>query len=274
MIIKTLVENTSISEKFKSEHGLCLYLETRKHKLLFDLGASYLFAENAHVLGLDLSEIDTVVISHGHYDHGGGLKAFLNLNTKAKIYVNRKAFGKYYALSPDGKKTNIGLDESLLQSDRLIFTGEHFVIDDELELFAGVTGTKLLSSANRGLLMEEAGLPVQDDFDHEQNLIVNQDGKTLLVAGCAHKGIINILDRLMELKNIQPNYVIGGFHLYSYAADKYEDPELIRELAQYLKEFDTTFYTCHCTGTKAYNDLREIMGKKIEYLATGSELKI
>ena len=274
MIIKTLVENTSISEKFKSEHGLCLYIETRKHKLLFDVGASYLFAENAQALGLDLAEIDTVVISHGHYDHGAGLKAFLNLNTKAKIFINRKAFDKYYALAPDGKKTYIGLDESLLQSDRLIFTGEHFIIDDELELFAGVSGTKLVPSGNRGLLMESAGLPVQDDFSHEQNLIISQDGKTLLVAGCAHKGIVNILERMMELKHNQPNYVIGGFHLYSLAADKYEEPAVINELGQYLKEFDTTFYTCHCTGLQAYNELKEIMGRKIEYLAAGSELKL
>jgi len=274
MIIKTLVENTSTAEKFKSEHGLCLYLETRKHKLLFDVGASHLFAENAHALGVDLTEVDTVVISHGHYDHGGGLKAFLNLNHKAKVYINRKAFGKYYALTPNGKKTYIGLDESLLQSDRLIFTGEHFVIDDELELFANVSGTKLLPSGNRTLLTEAAGLPVQDDFSHEQNLIVSQDGKVLLVAGCAHKGIINIIERMIELKNVQPNYVIGGFHLYNYGADKYEESAVINELGQYLREFDTTFYTCHCTGPKAYNELREVMGRKIEYLATGSELRI
>lgn len=111
MIIKTLVENTSISEKLGGEHGLSLYIETKKHKLLFDTGASALFAENARKMKVDLSEVDLAVISHGHYDHGGGLKAFVNINSKAKIYLNQKSFEKYYSNRSNGEKVYIGLDE-------------------------------------------------------------------------------------------------------------------------------------------------------------------
>lgn len=71
MIIKTLAENTSNDAQFETEHGLSLYIETSKHKLLFDLGASDLFAKNAVKMGVDLSAVDTVIISHGHADHGG-----------------------------------------------------------------------------------------------------------------------------------------------------------------------------------------------------------
>jgi len=193
MIIKSLVENTSISAEFKSEHGLCLYIETPKHKLLFDLGASSLFAENAKKLEVDLSEVDLVVISHGHYDHGGGLKAFLSENSKAKIYLNRQAFAKHYSHRPSGEKAYIGLDKSLMQSDRLIFAGEQLIIDDELELFSNIKGKKFVPSGNQDLFMESGGLLVPDDFRHEQNLIINEGGKILLVAGCAHKGIVNII---------------------------------------------------------------------------------
>ncbi|NCA67648.1 MAG: MBL fold metallo-hydrolase, partial [Clostridia bacterium] len=79
MKITTLCENTSISPEFKCEHGLSFYVETKKHKLLFDTGESGIFAENAAKLGIDLSEVDIAVISHGHYDHGGGLPAFLGM---------------------------------------------------------------------------------------------------------------------------------------------------------------------------------------------------
>jgi mRNA degradation ribonuclease J1/J2 len=72
MIIKTLVENTALSKNFGSEHGLSLYIEANSHKILFDVGASELFLENAKKLNVDISEVDYLIISHGHYDHGGG----------------------------------------------------------------------------------------------------------------------------------------------------------------------------------------------------------
>jgi len=80
MIIKTLVENTAVSKEYECEHGLSLYIETNKHKILFDLGKSDLFLKNAKRLNVDITEVDLVVISHGHYDHGGGLGAFLKTN--------------------------------------------------------------------------------------------------------------------------------------------------------------------------------------------------
>jgi len=125
MKIITLAENTSVSEAFRSEHGLSLYIETETHKLLFDVGASSLFAENAEKLGIDLSEVDVLVISHGHYDHGGGLKKFLELNDKAAIYINRKAFENHYSKRDQGE-AYIGLDQELFFNNRFVFLDEDF----------------------------------------------------------------------------------------------------------------------------------------------------
>ena len=86
MIIKTLVENTSLSKDFGSEHGLSLYIETKDSKILFDVGASELFLENAKKLNVDISNVDYLIISHGHYDHGGGLRGFLCKNTKLRYF--------------------------------------------------------------------------------------------------------------------------------------------------------------------------------------------
>jgi len=274
MIIKTLVENTSASEALGSEHGLSLYIETKHHKLLFDTGGSALFAENARKMQVDLSKVDVAVISHGHYDHGGGLKAFLDINRNAKIYLNQRAFGDYYANRPSGEKKFIGMDKSLLPNDRFVFVEGQLAIDEELELFSGVNGIKLKPSGNKDLFMKDGETFKQDNFFHEQNLIIKENKNWVLVVGCAHNGIVNILEHFYADKNRQPSHVFGGFHLYSRSADKYEDPGIVAEIGSYLLSTGTMYYTCHCTGVKAYEQLKSMMGDNVNYLSTGSQLII
>jgi 7,8-dihydropterin-6-yl-methyl-4-(beta-D-ribofuranosyl)aminobenzene 5'-phosphate synthase len=274
MIIKTLVENTTIQENLEVEHGLSLYIETKNHNILFDTGASGSFANNAIKMDVDLTDVDMVVISHGHYDHGGGLKTFLELNSKAKIYVNRKTFDKHYANRPNDVKKYIGLDEALLENNRFIFVGDSMVIDDEIELFSGVHANRLNPSGNQDLLMQSGDELIHDDFKHEQNLIIKEEGKTLLVAGCAHNGIVNILDHYHNLKDKYPNYVIGGFHLYNLSRNVNEDPILVGKIGECLLKTGSKYYTGHCTGIESFNHLKKIMEDKIDYLATGSQIII
>jgi 7,8-dihydropterin-6-yl-methyl-4-(beta-D-ribofuranosyl)aminobenzene 5'-phosphate synthase len=274
MIIKTLVEDTSISGDLRSEHGLSLYIETKKHKILFDTGQGSLFAENAAKMNVDLSEVDTAVISHGHYDHGGGLKEFIYINSKAKIYLNRKVFGKHYSTGPVGKIRYIGLDQGIVPDERFIFTGDDFIIDEELELFSGVKGKKYIPSGNKDLFKKVGESFLQDDFAHEQNLIVYENGKTLLVAGCAHSGIVNIIEHYRSEKGLLPSHVIGGFHLYNSSAKRDEDPEVVSQISKYLKNTGSKYYTCHCTGIGPYNRMKAVMGENIDYQATGSQIII
>lgn len=271
MIIKTLVDNTSISDLFGSEHGLSLYIETNQHKILFDTGASPLFAENAAKMNIDLSDVDLAIISHGHYDHGGGLRTFLEINQKANIYLNEMAFEKHYANKSNGEKKYIGLDGSMLPNERFIFVGKNMVIDEELALFSQVKGDKCKPSGNQDLFMEEGQSMVLDDFSHEQNLVIKENGKTVLVAGCAHTGMINILEQFRLNNACFPSYVIGGFHLYNRSADTNEEPEVVQEIALYLMNTSAQFYTCHCTGMQSYQILKSIMGEQVDYLATGSQ---
>jgi len=274
MKIITLVENTSISEKFDYEHGLCLYIETDKHKLLFDVGASSLFVENAKKMDVDLSDVDLVVLSHGHYDHGGGIEAFLDLNTKAKIYMNQKSFDKHYSKRATGENVYIGLNRSLLPNDRFVFIEKDWVIDEELELFSGIKGKKFYSRGNQRLLMESGDGVIEDDFAHEQNLLIYEGTKIVLIAGCAHKGIVNILSQMEQEKKKVASHVIGGFHLYNHSANTIEELSLIDDIGNYLIHTPSNYYTCHCTGIVPYNRLREIMNNKIQYLATGSQIVI
>lgn len=274
MIVKVLSENTTSSEKLGSEHGLSLYIETGTHKILFDTGASGLFAENAEKMGVDLTRVDLAVISHGNYDHGGGLKTFLGINNRAKIYLHHKAFEPHYANRPGGVKAYIGLDESLLPNERFVFCGDRFVIDHGLELFSGVESKRLVPSGNTDLFMKDGDAFVQDAFAHEQNLIISANGKTLLVAGCAHTGIVNIIDQFNAEKGGLPDYVIGGFHLYNHGTKQNEAPSIVDEIGNILLETQSQYYTCHCTGIESYNRLKTVMGENIDYISTGGQLTI
>ena len=274
MIVKVLSENTSISEHFGCEHGLSLYIETKKHKILFDTGASDLFANNAVKMNVDLTKVDLVVISHGHYDHGGGLKTFLSLNKQAKIYLHQKTFEPHYSKREGEIKAYIGLDISLLPNDRFVFCDNHFVIDQELELFAHIISQQLMPSSNANLLMVENGCFVKDDFSHEQNLIIKENGKTLLIAGCAHKGIINIVNQFKQNKGFFPDFVIGGFHLYSHGKNQNEAPAVVEKIGHLLLETQAKYYTCHCTGVESYNHLKAQMGKNIQYISSGEQFTL
>lgn len=274
MKIKALVENTSINAELGSEHGLSIHIETQGKTVLFDTGASSLFAENAKKMGVDLQKIDLVFLSHGHYDHAGGLPTFLEINKDAPIYLRNSAFGDYYSERDGGAYEYIGIDKHLLTSNRIVFTPEHMSLGKGLSLYSQVQGNRFFPTGNASLFKKtEEGL-VRDDFTHEQNLVIEEGEVSLLVSGCSHRGIVNIVDKFFELYGHYPTHVIGGFHLYNHRTGKPESRETLEKISEALLATGAMYHTCHCTGEANYEMLRTLMGEKIAYLSGGTCLDI
>ena len=269
--IVTLVENTTLSSEYRCKHGLCLYIETEKHKILFDVGQDDLFIENAKKMQIDISEIDTVIISHGHKDHGGALKAFMSLNSEAKIYIRKAAFEPHY-IKVLGLPFDVGLDEELLNNEQIVVTTDEMRIDEELFLFSNVTSDTYFSKSNKALYTKKQRRMVPDDFCHEQNLIITANGKRVLFSGCSHTGIVNIQNQAEKLILSEISTVVGGFHLNNPPTKKYESDEMIANITNALEKKKSDYYTCHCTGIKAYKKMKYKLGERLHYLSTGTEI--
>ena len=275
MKIITLLENGACDAALGSAHGLSLYIETPKHRILFDMGPDEQFLSNAEKLGVDLREVDLAILSHGHYDHGGGLEAFCKRNPTAKIYLRKGAFGEYVALEEDESLRYIGLDPALQKyADRLVFTDESLRLDEELLLFSDVPDTYGALSASGKLKERQGENLLQDRFLHEQDLLITAEGKTVLVSGCSHRGIVNILRSARALASGEIDDMIGGFHLFQLEEGDPAADKLIEMIGTALLAGETVYYTGHCTGDYAYEKLNSILGGRLHRVMGGTELEL
>ena len=260
MKITTLIENTTLSPALTAEHGLSLFVETDRSRFLFDAGQSGAFADNAQKLGVDLRTADFAVLSHGHYDHGGGMLHFLERNRRAKLYVSRHAFASYC----NGTQKYIGLDHRLRESARLVLTGDACIIAPGITLQSCNDLPRAVPTDPFGLTERVGQFFLPDDFRHEQYLLVQEGDKRILFSGCSHKGILNILNWF------RPDVLVGGFHFKSMDP---KSPQL-RAWGEAMAKFDTVFYTGHCTGEAQFTVLKEILGDRLHAISTGSVVEI
>jgi 7,8-dihydropterin-6-yl-methyl-4-(beta-D-ribofuranosyl)aminobenzene 5'-phosphate synthase len=273
MKVITLMENEACGG-LCAARGLSQYIETPKHKVLFDMGPDGGFLANAERLGVDLARVDVAVLSHGHSDHGGGLRAFCAVNSRAKIYLRPAALGAYYAVKPGEEPGYIGLDPAIRDlGDRLVLS-EGGALDGELTLLTDIPNTFPLTPVAPKLQEKtEAGFR-PDTFRHEQHLLVRAEGKAVLFAGCAHGGIVNIVRAAEAALGRRPDVVLGGFHLFELDPSDAESGHLLTATGEALAEGETVYYTGHCTGDYAYEALHAILGDRLRPMHGGTVTEI
>jgi 7,8-dihydropterin-6-yl-methyl-4-(beta-D-ribofuranosyl)aminobenzene 5'-phosphate synthase len=282
MKITVLIENSRSAEsgRLKTQHGLCLLVETGKQKFLCDTGASALFVHNAARLGLSPADCEFAVITHGHSDHGGGTGAYLKLNPAARIYLKRGAFDAHYVRMFGIFRKYIGLDRSLLDRypENFSFIGSSKEVVPDIHILTDVLANYPRPVGNKNLLRKDSGIMTPDTFRHELIVVVRESDGLVVFTGCSHQGILNMIDTVeAHFLGETIKAVFGGFHFMHPVTKKMtEEREQVARVGGALccKAHLKKVYTGHCTGNTAYTILKEHMGKKLDRFATGSVIEV
>lgn len=278
MRIVVLAENTSAADKLFAEHGLCLYIEHKHNKILFGTGASAIFIENAKRLGIPLSEVQSVVLAHNHTSCAGGLEAFLKINPSASVYIKKSA-ATDCAEKSGLIRSRTGLPGSFFKSAKVNcikfesfseVCGDFFLVSNEYSDEA--------SNPDKRFFIKRDRKWQHDDFSGETFAVCfpgrRRDGCVILTA-CSHSGITGIIKTVKKLWDVPVIAVVGGFGFMSSNINKTAcSADTVKSVAGELDELDIGYiYTCHCTGIKGYDIMKELLGDQIQYLHTGEELE-
>ena len=265
--IKILAENTVYSRKVLAEHGLSFYFDYDGKKYLFDTGQGEVLVSNAEKMNINLKEIDTVFLSHGHDDHTGGLKEFLKLAPDTRVFAHSEVFTPKYK-KVDGELKFIGLD--LDKSDINNFTAA----ENNPIAASGIYSTGEIAAPKESYLKEryriktEAGEEV-DPFDDDTSIYIHTESGIVILLGCSHKGVKNIIEDIRaEIGEQKIAAILGGMHL------KRASKKEIEQLIDYFQSFDFDLLApMHCTGRLAAVKFKEAFGERVNLASVGDSFE-
>ena len=249
--ITVLAENTVRQATLLAEHGLALWVEADGHRILFDTGQGKVLRRNAEHLEIPLDCAEMLAISHGHFDHTGGLKDVLGAAGQIDLYLHPAALKKKYyrEKTPPHRSIGIpGLDEQALRERTRSLTWTR----KPTELMSGVHLTGEIPRRNDfedtgGPFYRDSSCTEPDPLPDDQALYIETTAGLVVVLGCAHAGVVNTLDYIAELTSRNRIYaVLGGMHLVRATARRLEET-----VAALIRHGVERVGTVHCTGMRA-----------------------
>ena len=274
--LTVLCDNTAaMKEGIRAEHGFSVLIESAGRKILFDTGQSDLFWRNAEVLGKNLRDIDVVVLSHGHYDHTGGLQRLARVGSSFKVVAHRDVFMPRFKKQKDGALKYIGCpyDQGYLESRGLAFE----FADAREEIAPGiffVSEVPRKTDFEKGdpllVVRDDTGKIVPDPFRDDASIYLKTELGLIVVLGCSHRGMINILNHILTLEEGAPILcVIGGTHLARVSPA--QTSKTIKALGEMKVK---ALGVSHCTGLDAAEEMRRAFGKGFFRAMSGVVIKI
>jgi len=245
----TVLCDDRLSFPLLAEHGFSVLIEKEGRFLLFDTGSTDVFIKNAKILGKDLSKVENIIISHSHYDHAGGLKYLLPFNKKYKVILKEEAFLPKYS---NERFTGIEWESLRGFLDFVVIKDEVLKISDSIYVFGPTPFKNDFEEPDPYFYVLKGDKKERDFFEEELNLVIDEGDGITLITGCAHRGIVNIVEYAIKKFNKRIKLLIGGFHLYKSTFPK------IEKVINSLQKFDIeNIIPYHCTGEEAIKILNK-----------------
>ncbi len=267
-----LADDTVTRSMLLAEHGFSVYLTIDGQNILFDAGQGMVLKHNARLLKIKLSKIDTIVMSHGHYDHANGIKKLLN-NRHIKIYAHPLALDQHYKKTDENQFKAIGIDwisNTVLQSKvEWELSSEPQYISENIVLSGQIPRTMKFEEIQEPFYCKNNGLLVKDEILDDQALFIRTPEGLIILTGCAHSGLVNtILHARTVMNEDRIVAVIGGTHLI------HSDIMRLQATAEHLERLKVEkLFAAHCTGFAAACYLQEQLESRFERLEVGSHLQ-